>query len=76
MAEGTLTSKGQITLPKQVRDDLGLHPGDRILFRRLANGLVVLEPRRRDLRSLRGRFKAKGMDIEAAIASGRESTDE
>jgi antitoxin PrlF len=29
----TITSKGQITLPKIVRDHLGLAPGDRVVFR-------------------------------------------
>jgi antitoxin PrlF len=28
-----LTSKGQITLPKVVRDALGLHAGDQVVFR-------------------------------------------
>lgn len=29
----TVTSKGQVTIPKQVRDELGIAPGDRIVFR-------------------------------------------
>jgi antitoxin PrlF len=37
----TLTSKGQITLPKPVRDALGLKEGDRVLFR-VFEGRAVL----------------------------------
>jgi AbrB family looped-hinge helix DNA binding protein len=29
---GTISQKGQITVPKEVHDALGLHPGDRLLF--------------------------------------------
>lgn len=36
-----VTSKGQITLPKPVRDALGLAPGDRVLFR-VENGHALL----------------------------------
>lgn len=32
MATATLTTKGQITIPKAVRDSLHLHTGDRIAF--------------------------------------------
>ena len=37
----TVTSKGQITLPKSVRDALDLSEGDRVLFRVL-DGRAVL----------------------------------
>ncbi len=32
MTTATLTSKGQITIPKQVRQSLNLHTGDRLQF--------------------------------------------
>lgn len=37
----TVTSKGQITLPKAVRDALGLHAGDEVLFR-VEQGRAIL----------------------------------
>ena len=36
-----LTSKGQITVPKAVRDTLGLSPGDQVLFRVEENRAVI-----------------------------------
>jgi antitoxin PrlF len=38
----TVTSKGQVTLPKEVRDLLGIGPGSLIDFRRAADGSIVL----------------------------------
>ncbi|MGH7474665.1 MAG: AbrB/MazE/SpoVT family DNA-binding domain-containing protein [Longimicrobiales bacterium] len=54
MAAATLTSKGQITIPKTIRDRLGLEPGDRIDFVLEGEGQVVLRPRTRDFRALEG----------------------
>ncbi len=39
----TVTSKGQVTVPKPVRDHLGIGPGSRVVFRRAADGSVVIE---------------------------------
>ena len=38
----TVTSKGQVTIPKPVRDRLGVRQGDAIDFRLTADGQVVL----------------------------------
>ena len=53
MLTATLTSKGQTTIPKAVRDYLGLHAGDRIDFV-LLDGKVLLQPATVDVRSLKG----------------------
>ena len=50
----TVTSKGQITLPKEIRDRLGVRPGDRVRFRETADGTVVVEPETTDLMDLFG----------------------
>ena len=39
-----LTVKGQVTVPKSVRDYLGLKPGSAVSFERLPSGEVVLRP--------------------------------
>ena len=51
-ASATVTAKGQVTIPKQVRDELGLHEGDRLLFR-VIDGRAVLA-RTADLLDLAG----------------------
>jgi antitoxin PrlF len=40
----TMTTKGQVTVPKVVRDYLGLKAGSAVTFERLASGEVVLRP--------------------------------
>ena len=54
MAASTVTSKGQITLPKQIREHLHVVPGDRIDFVVEDNGHVVVRPARSRLEQLRG----------------------
>jgi len=58
METATVTSKSQITLPKAVRDELGVGPGDKIHFVPALRGyrLVVIKT---DLPALRGLFKGR-----------------
>ena len=72
MPSSTLTSKGQITIPKSVRDELGLREGDRIAFRIMEDGTVVVEPETVEILELAGMLKPrrKGVtvaDMDAAI---------
>jgi AbrB family looped-hinge helix DNA binding protein len=41
-----LTSKGQVTVPKKVREYLGLKPGAAVIFVRLPSGEIVLRAAR------------------------------
>ena len=54
MSEAKMTSKGQITVPKDIRLKLNLKPGDRVRFVFEADGRVRLWPVKRDISSLRG----------------------
>ncbi len=53
-----ITAKGQVTVPKKLRDALGLKTGDRVYF--VPDGRKALMiPARGDLLSLRGILKRK-----------------
>lgn len=74
-----VTSKGQVTVPKRVRDYLGLKPGVAVTFERLPSGEVVLravkqgaKPRRSAFAKLRGRATVK-MKTEDILALTRGS---
>lgn len=40
----TITQKGQVTIPKPIRDHLGLKPGSKVEFKRAADGSIVIVP--------------------------------
>ncbi len=69
----TVTSKGQVTIPKPVRDHLGIVPGNQVEFRRGDDGRIVIEkaeapaspPSR--LASLRG-HAGRGMSTDEIMA--------
>lgn len=44
MSASTLTSKGQVTIPKEARDRLGLKVGDRLVFRFDDQGNLLARP--------------------------------
>ena len=61
MPSATLTSKGQLTLPKTIRDLLRLGTGDRVDFIVKDDGTVVLRPATADVRELKGMLHRKGV---------------
>lgn len=66
MPTAKVTSKGQITLPKEIRTALGIDLGDRVQFFVRADGVVELRPRARDLLSLAGMLepRRRGVSVE------------
>ena len=50
--EATVTSKGQVTLPKELRKRLGIQRGSRIRFSIPASGAIKVEPVLYDLEDL------------------------
>jgi len=82
LATATVTSKGQITLPKEVRDHLGLERGDRVDFSIDAEGNVQVRMAKRSVSELFGFLKRPGAtpasieQMDAAIAQSRRADDE
>jgi len=76
-ATAKITSKGQVTIPAEVRRELGVQPGDRVDFVRNAAGRYELAVRGTtfaDLRGiLRGRVPPGGADIERWIDEARSA---
>ena len=56
MPRARLTSKGQITIPKEVRERLSVEPGDVVEFSYTGDHLEVRALRRRRVREFRGLF--------------------
>ncbi len=59
MTTSTLTSKGQITLPKEIREHLRLRIGHKVEFLVDRAGNVVLRPRNHDIRALKGIVRSR-----------------
>jgi AbrB family looped-hinge helix DNA binding protein len=63
-------AKGQVVIPKVIRDQAGLHPGDPVDFT-FRDGEVVLVRSERDTRPLGGRYAGNGVDSAARLLEDR-----
>lgn len=48
----TLTRKGQVTVPREIRDCLGLKAGDKLTFTLLSDGTVIMRAKTKQLADL------------------------
>lgn len=63
MVTATITSKGQITIPKEIRKSLNLHVGDKINFIMEESGKVCILPATQDITSLKGIITRPGKPV-------------
>ncbi|THJ66819.1 AbrB/MazE/SpoVT family DNA-binding domain-containing protein [Arthrobacter echini] len=76
MVQAKLTSKGQVTIPLEVRQALGLEAGSKIDFIRSADGRIVLEVVRTSVASLQGVLRRDGGDSLSVEAMNDAVQDE
>ncbi len=72
----TLTSKGQITLPKPLRDRLGLKTGAQVDFVVNANGEIVLKPAKKPLPKAAQTYRAALLAVSGTTDKRFATTDE
>lgn len=81
MSISTVTSKGQITLPRNVRQTLGLDLGDKVDFVEIEGGFKLV-PLRKDVRALKGKFSGRVIrpvtikEMDDAIAQSAAASEE
>ena len=67
----TLTSKGQVTVPKKIRDYLGLQPGSAVAFLFGPNGEVIVQPAEAKLSRVKGRLRK----LRGTLTTGKSTDD-
>ncbi len=58
MPESTITAKGQTTVPRQVREQLGVGPGTRLVWHVMPNGTLLVRAKTRSLLDLAGSLRS------------------
>jgi AbrB family looped-hinge helix DNA binding protein len=58
--EVTLTSKGQATIPKNIRDSLYMKAGDQLIFTLMPDSTVVVRLKNKSMMRLAGSLYKKG----------------
>jgi len=63
LATAVITSKGQVTIPKSVRERLGVDAGDRVEFVETSDGAFTIVAATRDVRDLKGIVPKPGKPV-------------
>lgn len=59
-SDGTVTSKGQTTIPKKIRDNLQMKAGDRLSFTLMPDGVVLMRVKNRNIMDVAGKLHKPG----------------
>jgi antitoxin PrlF len=67
MVTATITSKGQITIPKTVRESLHLHSGDQVAFILRDSSEAVLRPVTKTVDQVFGKLHTSGQVVKSVV---------
>ncbi|MEO7853487.1 MAG: type II toxin-antitoxin system PrlF family antitoxin [Rubrivivax sp.] len=71
MSESTITAKGQTTVPRQVREQIGAGPGTRLVWHVMPDGSLIVRAKTHSIVDLKGMLKSpkkRPVSIEAMNA--------
>jgi AbrB family looped-hinge helix DNA binding protein len=64
MADSTLTSKGQTTIPQEIREAVGIQTGTKLSWHIVPDGTLIVRAKTNSIQSLEGSIKLpKGKQI-------------
>lgn len=72
-------AKGQVTIPRKIRNKLNLKQGDRVVFIETGKGVVIQSARvvvTMALKEIGEELKKRGVSLDRLIEAGREIRDE
>lgn len=73
LAESTLTSKGQVTIPQSIRSMYHLDTGDSLVWRRDKEGHLIVEPKRTlTIEDIWAAIEAAGAPVSTRAATDKE----
>jgi AbrB family looped-hinge helix DNA binding protein len=74
MEEAKVSPKGQIVIPKRLRDKLGIREGEKVTLEEAGEAILVMKKVKRPVQAMRGLFKGKTK--KSSVELVREIRDE
>lgn len=71
-----VTEKGQVTIPKEIRDHLGIHPGSEVDFVASGKGALLIKSDADTHEERTRRFMEWARSVEGTLDTGGMTTDE